>query len=150
MASSDKAGYMREYRRRNLSKAERDNEASKAYQKTPNGRASLKAASCNTSSRRRGAKGTLTKEDILNLWSDGIFCKKCGSNERVEIDHIRPIFLGGQNCYENLQLLCNTCHFAKSKMEKMIKTQPHNIPESFWDEIKTPTEVVRAIQTKLF
>jgi hypothetical protein len=35
-------------------------------------------------------------------------CVKCGSNERLEFDHIIPIAMGGSNTARNIQLLCET------------------------------------------
>ena len=150
MAQFDYTRYMRQYRRQNVDKSERDNEVVKGYHKTEAGRAALKAANCNTSAKNRGAIGRLSKDDILSLWSKGLSCKKCGSVEGVEIDHVKPIFLGGQNCYENLQLLCKPCHAKKTRMEKMIKTQPQNVPESFWAEINAAAESKPANQATLF
>lgn len=41
-------------------------------------------------------------------------CAKCGSTERLEIDHIIPVSRGGGNEYGNLQVLCKTCNLKKS------------------------------------
>lgn len=49
----------------------------------------------------------------------GFRCVYCGvkaqDNERVrlEIDHIIPISLGGDNKYTNLQVLCHECNVGK-------------------------------------
>jgi hypothetical protein len=44
---------------------------------------------------------------------DGLFCKVCGSNEKLRIDHIKPLSLGGFTVLENLQLLCCFCNGSK-------------------------------------
>jgi 5-methylcytosine-specific restriction endonuclease McrA len=41
-------------------------------------------------------------------------CVKCGSNERLEFDHIIPIAKGGSSTERNIQLLCEKCNRAKS------------------------------------
>jgi hypothetical protein len=41
-------------------------------------------------------------------------CVTCGSNERLEYDHIIPITKGGSNTERNVQLLCEKCNRAKA------------------------------------
>ena len=40
-------------------------------------------------------------------------CCKCGSKKNLEVDHIKPISLGGTNDLENLQILCRKCNRTK-------------------------------------
>jgi 5-methylcytosine-specific restriction endonuclease McrA len=40
-------------------------------------------------------------------------CVKCGSNERLEFDHIIPLVKGGSTTERNIQLLCESCNRAK-------------------------------------
>ena len=48
------------------------------------------------------------------VWSrDGGRCVRCGSQERLEFDHVIPIALGGSNTARNLQVLCEACNRAK-------------------------------------
>jgi 5-methylcytosine-specific restriction endonuclease McrA len=44
---------------------------------------------------------------------DGGKCVRCGSNERLEFDHIIPLTEGGSNTERNLRLLCETCNRKK-------------------------------------
>jgi 5-methylcytosine-specific restriction endonuclease McrA len=58
---------------------------------------------------------------------DGNKCQNCGSQHALEVDHIQPKALGGENTLENLRLLCRNCNQRKAieaygliKMEKYL------------------------------
>ena len=40
-------------------------------------------------------------------------CVNCGSNEKLEYDHIIPVVKGGANTFRNIQLLCEPCNRSK-------------------------------------
>lgn len=49
------------------------------------------------------------------VWNrDNGRCVQCGSNEKLEFDHIIPFSKGGANTYRNIQLLCEKCNREKS------------------------------------
>lgn len=55
-------------------------------------------------------------QDVLDsVWNrDGGKCVICGSQEKIEFDHILPFSKGGTNTYRNIQILCEKCNRAKS------------------------------------
>jgi hypothetical protein len=49
-----------------------------------------------------------------SVWNrDGGVCTNCGSNEKLEFDHIIPVAKGGSSTARNLQLLCEPCNRRK-------------------------------------
>ena len=58
---------------------------------------------------------TQIPDDVkLFVWQrDGGRCVGCGSNQRLEFDHVIPLALGGANTARNLQVLCEDCNRAK-------------------------------------
>lgn len=48
---------------------------------------------------------------------DGTSCRCCHSETRLQIDHIRPLYLGGTNDPDNLQVLCAVCNGDKNVRE---------------------------------
>jgi len=51
------------------------------------------------------------RKKILN--ADSV-CVLCESSEKLNIDHIIPITLGGKNDTSNIQILCSKCNIKKS------------------------------------
>lgn len=49
------------------------------------------------------------------VWNrDGGKCIICGSQEKIEFDHIIPFSKGGSNTYRNIQITCEKCNREKS------------------------------------
>lgn len=69
--------------------------------------AKVRAARHNYEARRAGAEGELTPalvELIFEVY--GSACLVCGTTEKIHIDHVVPLSLGGSNLPTNLQPLC--------------------------------------------
>ncbi len=61
-----------------------------------------------------GSREPIPKEVQMYVWRrDDGRCVQCGSNEKLEYDHIIPLALGGSNTERNIQLLCEACNRAK-------------------------------------
>jgi len=60
-------------------------------------------------------KRTSITEELRNkiFRRDGFKCTKCGSTEKLHIDHIIPFSVGGQTEENNLQTLCSKCNIQK-------------------------------------
>ena len=59
----------------------------------------------------------ISSEVKREVWRrDNGRCAQCGSQERLEYDHIIPYSKGGSNTARNIQLLCEACNRAKSDL----------------------------------
>lgn len=54
-------------------------------------------------------------ENFTAIKAEESVCKKCGGNDKLQVDHIIPLFAGGDNQKDNLQLLCHHCHQIKTQ-----------------------------------
>lgn len=62
----------------------------------------------------RPARETIPREVRREVWRrDEGRCVDCGSQERLEYDHVIPLSRGGSNTARNLQLLCQDCNRNK-------------------------------------
>ena len=67
--------------------------------------------------RIRGRKLARIRERIL--LRDSFTCQRCGRVDlHLEVDHIAPLHLGGQETDINRQCLCVDCHDIKTKQEE--------------------------------
>ena len=68
------------------------------------------------SSGAAGRRREIIPEDVrIFVWRrDEGRCVQCGSNERLEFDHVIPLSRGGSSTERNLQLLCEFCNRSKS------------------------------------
>jgi hypothetical protein len=63
----------------------------------------------------RPRRETIPRDVMTYVWRrDEGRCIQCGSQERLEFDHIIPVSKGGSYTARNLQLLCERCNRAKS------------------------------------
>lgn len=68
--------------------------------------------------RRKVNGGSHRQEDWLMILDRfGNQCLACGSKEKIEKDHIKPVSIGGDNGKGNLQPLCRSCNARKHAKE---------------------------------
>jgi len=73
--------------------------------------------------KRRGAIGKIEYSDwvdLCNKYENKCLC--CGAKEKMTIDHVIPLILGGTNSIENVQPLCLSCNSKKG-----IKTTDYRL-----------------------
>lgn len=65
--------------------------------------------------RRYKAQKYIQRQSIRNeVFSRyGSACLKCGANDNIALDHIKPVSKGGLDTIENLQPLCQSCNSSK-------------------------------------
>lgn len=89
---------------------------SRKYNKTEKGRliSRIKAARRYAKESNPEAVKQVINDNILKY--GGLCCEKCKQRiaEAYHIDHITPLIKGGDNRYENLQILCQKCNLQKS------------------------------------
>ncbi|MCB0391258.1 MAG: HNH endonuclease, partial [Bdellovibrionales bacterium] len=95
--------------------------------------ASRNSASRNSTKKDIQAKSQnpcyISKKLKYHIWQrDGGRCTKCGSRQHLNVDHVKPVALGGEANSENLRLLCQPCNqrqairiFGLNHVENLIK-----------------------------
>jgi 5-methylcytosine-specific restriction endonuclease McrA len=67
--------------------------------------------------RRREIRGPISVHQRTRILErDDFRCRRCGAgprDERLVIDHVVPVALGGESCDTNLQTLCEPCNQGK-------------------------------------
>ncbi|MES2665417.1 MAG: HNH endonuclease [Pseudomonadota bacterium] len=74
----------------------------------------------------RGARWHVLRMAVLER--DGWACVKCGSQKRLEVDHINPVRTHPELAHvtANLQALCPACHTQKTRLEIGFKPVPED------------------------
>ncbi len=75
-------------------------------------RAGNAAWRANDTARKFGCAGKLATADVLALF-EAASCALCGTFEDLELDHKRPLSMGGSNTPDNLRVLCRTHNMSE-------------------------------------
>jgi 5-methylcytosine-specific restriction endonuclease McrA len=93
---------------------EYNKKASKKYSKTIKGKAAQRAGKARRRALENNVDGSFTKEELILKFKEcGDACVHCGTEEKLSVDHIVPLKLGGTNYIENIQPLCTPCNSRK-------------------------------------
>jgi 5-methylcytosine-specific restriction endonuclease McrA len=70
----------------------------------------------------------LTEEERQGLWeTQGSVCKLCGcTGTELEVDHAAPLYAGGTETPDNLQMICKACHTEKTQLETLSFVEESN------------------------
>jgi hypothetical protein len=83
-----------------------------------------------------------TKTEVLVR--DNHKCQSCGSDKKLEFDHIVPVSKGGSSEANNLQLLCRSCNRSKRALSKeefaTQSTEKNSVSRSLETETEAETE----------
>jgi 5-methylcytosine-specific restriction protein A len=74
----------------------------------------------------RGQRWHVLRMAVLER--DGWACVNCGSQKRLEVDHVKPVRTHPALAYTaaNLQVLCPACHTKKTRLEIGLKPVPED------------------------
>jgi len=102
-----------------------------------------------TPERNNGVRELLEVEKEQVKRRDGYACLCCGvqTEGKLQIDHIKPFFMGGETSIENSQTLCIICNRCKGKNEIdfRCKTTKLSIPKNL--DLSSRTESQYSIRT---
>lgn len=80
----------------------------------------------NRHARKKAAEGHHTAEDIQRIYrAQNGRCAICKTklDQKYDVDHIKPLKLGGSNWPANLQILCKTCNCSKNAKDPIDHMQ---------------------------
>ena len=98
--------YARRHREKNIARAVEWNRSNPERRKTITARRRAR--------KRAAAVVAFSPEQLRQrLEVSGGRCQHCGSTENLQVDHKKPLAVGGPHCLSNLQHLCATCNCRK-------------------------------------
>lgn len=71
-------------------------------------------------------------------------CYVCGSDDPVDLDHVKPLHAGGEDNSSNLAPICRACHLKKSVKETSLRAKVKRLILSTARHKKAVTEKRRS------
>ncbi|MFD8008317.1 HNH endonuclease [Streptomyces mirabilis] len=98
-----------------------------AYEGRPSVRSRRAGATRRTN--RRGAAARLRRrvQERGSAWCD--WCPGDFPADGVDVDHVRPLSLGGEDIDSNVQVLCHGCHQLKTRTETAPSLTRPELPQ---------------------
>lgn len=79
----------------------------------------IRAKASNLRAKKFGVEGILLSSDLHRIMFDaGRRCGKCQSTSYLVFDHKKPLYKGGLNTPDNIQVLCRKCNMEKGVNEE--------------------------------
>jgi len=118
----------RKFRKNNLDKIKKYN---KKYYTSPKGIISYTNHNHRRISLIKERPFDLSNEKIRKIIERDKVCVYCGSNIKLELDHLIPLKLGGNSLYNNFVLSCKKCNCSKSGRDvfKWCEMQGIEVPK---------------------
>ena len=96
----------------------------------------------------KSTRGFLSMETrCLVKERQGNVCSICGEDSMLELDHIKPLRLGGTDDLSNVHAICTACHLTKTyqedllgkvKFDPLVSVLNSHVHDSFHMSTKTP------------
>ncbi len=81
----------------------------------------------------------LTKEKIEEIFRRDKVCVYCGSDKKLELDHIVPLKLGGNSLFNNFVVACKKCNTSKNARDVFYwcKLMNRDVPKIVLELLKS-------------
>lgn len=72
-----------------------------------------KAAKHRRRMRKNTGRNDLSSDQIQAVFEETPFCSYCGCIKNLTLDHVKPLYRGGENTIDNILVCCGPCNSSK-------------------------------------